>query len=413
MDSLNTQNLAGEAGRVLIGGYSDPVFGSIKEQAIAQIRPASVNTFLTGNTYDSLILALRVDFYTYGAPGKTKHRFSIHEATEEMDLTKSYFSTSSVAYDPTPLATTEIDIDQTFFQEEFEDTDSVLLIKFKMDQFYGQRLFDFVNPEDVEYTNFDNFRKHFKGLVIVSEQADKIVGITPTDLNTAMIMYTHEGDTKEALAFSLASGVIFTKIEADRTGKETADFTQFFQDYDTQETRYIQGGSSILTKLDFSYFYDYMDSIPNAILNSVELSIEDVATPPATMLPPATLSLTVLKDNNRFRIVNSAQDTTDLVTYGGSLVITDQTISGQAKLSMTTDQGQLLTLGYSTEDKDYLASPTLFFQKLYEQRANPIKYWALQAYSPAQRKSVSRTSFPQSKIKLRVYYTRPAVTSNQ
>lgn len=415
MDSLNTQNLSGEAGRVLIGGYTDPVFGTVQAQTIAQIRPASVNTFVTGNTFDSLVLALRVDFYTYGAAGKTTHQFSIHEATEEMDYSKSYFSNSSVAYDPTPLATTQIVIDQDYFKGEYEDTDtdSILLIKFKMDQFYGQRLFNFINPEDEQYTNFSNFKKYFKGLVIVSEQADKIIGITPTDLNTAMVMYTHEGDTKETLAFSLASGVIFSKITTDRTGSELAGFTQFFQDYNLQSARYIQAGGSVLTKLDFSYFYSYMDTIPNAILNSVELSVENVTTPPATMALPASLNLSILKGNNRYRVVKSAQDTTDLVAYAGSLVITDQTIPNQAKMSMASDQGALFTLNYSTDDKKYTGSPTLFFQKLYEQRANRIPYWGLQANTPSQRKSVNRTSFPQDKIKLRVYYTRPAGNPNQ
>jgi len=415
IDSLNTQNLSGEAGRVLIGGYTDPVFGTVQAQTIAQIRPASVNTFVTGNTFDSLILALRVDFYTYGAAGKTTHRFSIHEATEEMDYTKNYFSNSSVAYDPTPLATTQIVIDQDYFKGEYEDTDadSILLIKFKMDQFYGQRLFNFINPEDEQYTNFSNFKKYFKGLVIVSEQADKIIGITPTDLNTAMVMYSHEGETKETLAFSIASGVIFSKITTDRTGSELAGFTQFFQDYNLQSARYIQAGGSVLTKLDFSYFYNYMDTIPNAILNSVELSVENVTAPPATMPLPASLNLSILKGNNRYRIVKSAQDTTDLVAYAGSLVITDQTIPNQAKMSMAGDQGALFTLNYSTDDKKYTGSPTLFFQKLYEQRANRIPYWALQSNTPSQRKSVNRTSFPQDKIKLRVYYTRPAGNPNQ
>ncbi len=413
VDSLRTNNLPtlqGETNRLLIGSYQDPLVGAVQSTVFTNIRTSSLTTFIEDDeSFDSLILQLRFDFYVYGAPGASIQRYSVHELTSELDITKAYYFNSTATYDPTPLGTGEVVINSEYFKEEFADptTDSVFTIKIKLNQEFGQRLFDSVDPTNENYTNFTKFKTNFKGLAIVAEQSDKIVGFSPIDLNTALFLYYHNPEVNKTLAFTISQGINFSQITADRSSTDLANLNQFFTDYTETNNRYVQAGASVVTKLDFTKFYEYMDSIPNAIINSAELSIDPIV-PPDGFSGPFTLSLAQLKSNSRYRTVKAKQDTSDLVAFGGSLVISDAD-----RIFAGTDQGGLLQLGYSETNNNYRSFPTLFFQRLLINKNNRLPFWALQSVSPPQGKSVNRIVFPKENIKLKVYYTRPVTSENQ
>lgn len=416
MDSLSTQNLSGQTNRLQLGAYTDPQLGTVRAETYAQIRPVVISTIVPDNAiFDSLVLQLRYDFYLYGAPGETLLDFTVHELTEEINNELIFYSKSQVAYDPTPLGSGSTLINATYFKQELEDTDadSVMKVRIKLDPAYGQKLLDAINPEDENYTNFNLFKSIFKGFAIIPQQADKIVGISNDNVNSVLTLYYHSGETKYTSLYSLSQGINFTNISTNRSGTELESLNQFYSDFSPASNRYIQAGGSLVTKLDFSKYYEYIDTIPQLLLNSVELNIENQDVEEQYPLNKS-LALAMLTDNNRYKVLKNQQDTLDYISFGGMAVFgiianPDLTRS----LFAATDQGDLLQLQYSETNKAYRSYPTLFFQKLIALKEKKYPYWALISSNPGPGKAVNRTRFSKDNIKLKIYYTRPKSNENQ
>ncbi len=417
MDSLRTMNLSGQTNRLLVGKYSDPDFGIVRAESYAQFASSNINTQIPENAiFDSLIFQFQYDFYAYGSSGKTTQTISIHEISKEINNDSTYYSTSSLPYEPSFLGIQDLIIDLDFFNSEYEDsnTDSVMTVKIRLDQSYGQRLFDSIDPDDENYTNFNLFKSIFKGLAIIPQTSNKIVGMNISSINSALMLYYHAGDTKSILPFSLSRGVNFSKISSDRSSTELAAISQFHSDFEPASNRYVQSGTSLVTKLDFSKYYEYIDTLSNIIINSAEISIENI-NPDGGFKKPSTLALGVLTDNNRFKVLKTKQDTTDFFNFSGTLTI-GTAVNADLPLSLfaTNDQGSLLTLVYSAKDNSFEeAFPTILFQKLFEQKDRPYPFWALVPASPPMTKSVTRTVFPKDNIKLKIYYTKPVTDSTE
>jgi Domain of unknown function (DUF4270) len=412
MDSLRTSNLSSETpNRLLAGSYSDPVFGQTQAQAITQYRPLNPTSTIISPTavFDSIVLKMRFDFYTYGNAATTTQTFDVYEITDELTPGLDYFFNSQVNLTHTPLGSSLVDINNDYFKEEFENTatDSVITLKVKLDNSFGQRLFDAVDPEDVNYTDFDLFKATFKGLAIVPQQSDKIVGFNPTDQNSSLIVYYHDESDTTNLSFVFSQGVTFSKIITDRSSTELSGLNQFHTDFDPGLKRYVQGGTSVITKLDFSKFYEYMDTVKYMMINSAELSISDVE-PSADFKEPIGLSVSMMNSSNRYETLNTAQDTINFISFNGNLTIGDK-----SKFFISQGQGQsvIMPLIYSATNKTYSALPTMFFQQLYNLKSTPFPYWALRPLNPQPGKSVDRVVFPRDKIKLKIYYTRALINN--
>lgn len=414
MDSLRTTNLNGETSRLLAGRYVDPVFGTTEAQALFQYHPSSINTVVANSAVcDSIVLYLRFDFYTYGTSGNTTQTFNIHEIAQELDNGNSYFFNSDIDLSPTSIGSGTAIINEAFFKKEFEDTDkdSIMFIKVKLNNSFGQRLLDAVDPEDVNFTDPDEFKGIFKGLAIVPQQSDKVFGLDPNPLDRAfsnLTLYYREGAESKTMTFNFSKGVTFSKIIANRAGTELAGVNKYHTDFDPGFKRYIQGGTSIITKLDFSRFYAYTDTIPHMIINSAEIEISDIETSTNFKIPKR-LSLSMLRSNNRYRYTSQVnkQDSLSFIAFGESLAIGDQ-----SQLFVSQGQGQILSLEHSTTANTFKGLPTLFVQKLFDQKKNKYLFWALNSINPQPGKSVDRVVFPGDKVKLKIYYTR-VILNNQ
>jgi len=416
MDSLETMNSISTktTNRILVGSYSDPEFGKVHAESYSQFAPTNITTVIpTTAVFDSVVLQLYYDFYVYGSSGKSVQDISIHEITKDLKNDSVYYSNSTVVYNPTPLGNQSLVIDADFFTKEAEDTDkdSVITIKIKLDPAFGKKLFDAVDPEDENYTNFNLFKTTFKGLAIIPQAADVIAGMKTNNVNTALILYYHNAGTNSKLLFSL-SGVNFSKIPADRSSTELAGLNKFYTDFTPGNNRYLQAGTSLVTKLDFSKYYEYIDSLEDIIINSAELSVDNI-NPDGGFKKPSVLALAMLTEKNRYKTLQTRQDTIDFVNFNGTLVLGNLANDDlQASLFAANDQGSLLTHTYSTNNNSYTGSyPTLLFQKLFDLREKPYPYWALMSSSPPFSKSVNRTVFQKDNIKLKIYYTRPFIGS--
>ncbi len=410
MDSLRTSSLSGELNRILIGKYVDPVFGAIESKAFAQFRPLSYPELSSASDYDSVTLTFRYDFYSYGTPSETVQSLSVYEVSQVLNFDNDYFFNTPVSISRIPIGNVDARVNADYFKQELENTatDSILTTTIKLSDSFGERLFNAVNPEDTLFTNLTYFVEQFKGLAIVPTQADKIFGINNFDTNTVLTIHYHEVDAKKTISFSLANLIAFSQISADRSGTELVGLNSFYNDFDPGINRYLQNGTSIFTKLDFTKFYEYMDTIPNVIINSAELSLNNVSLSDEFIAPP-NITLAMLRLNNRFKKVTTHQDTIDIAPLSGSLVSADLN-----KLFVASDQGGLFSMPYSSTDQNYLGYPTLFFQTLFNRKQYQFPNWVIIAANPPSNngKAVNRVVFPKDNIKLKIYYTRPILTEN-
>lgn len=409
LDSVRSMNYSSlETTRLLVGSYSDPFLGEVQAKAFAQYRPSDITSFIaSGSVFDSAILQLRFDFYNYGASSVTDFDLSIHEIIDTLSLSNLYFSKSAASYNPTPIGTVETTIDQVLFDKELgdADADTLLVARIKLAQNFGQRLFDSIDPEDEKFSNFNLFKNRFKGLAIIPTVSQTIVGISNSS-NTFLTVYYHTGETKSTRTFVLSSGVSYSNITSDRSATELSGLTNYHEEFFPATNRYIQSGVGIATKLDFNGFYDLIDEYPNVIINSAELSIENVADPGNLEL--ATPGLVMLDENNKFKKIITKQDTTDYLAFENKVII-GTLISSDAQVApyAISDVTSLLGLSYSADDDKFISFPTLFFQQLYALREKRYPYWALTAINPTSTKTVNRVVFNKDNIKLKVYYTRP------
>jgi hypothetical protein len=421
LDSVRSLNLTTrETNRLLVGSYSDPLLGEVTAKAFSQFRTSDIISFLPADAaFDSAIFQVRFDFYNYGSDGITDLELSIHELTASMPLDEEYFSKTEIPYDPTPLGVINTTINQEYFDDELSDTDSdsLVIVKTKLSQSFGQRLFDAIDPEDENFTNFNLFKNQFKGFAIIPTVSDKIVGISNASNSFLIVYYHYTNDsgttTTGSRIFTLGSGISFSNITSERSATDLSGLTNYHEDFFPAANRYVQSGVGIATKLDFGGFYDLIDEYPNVIINSAELSIENVADPGTFELP--TFGLVMLDENNKFRkmTLTADKDSAEYVSFQNKVIlgtfINDDALTAPYAISDVTT---LLGLSYSTDDDKFLSFPTLFFQQLYALREKRYPYWALTAINPSSTKTVNRAVFNKDNIKLKVYYTRPNDSEN-
>lgn len=436
-DSLRTSNFSysGEVNRFMVGSYTDDVFGDISSTAFSQYFSTNITKLGETAEFDSVTLELRYDLYTYGESESTPQTLGIYELDQELksDSLRFYFNRSKIAYS-TMIGSKSFTIDPQIFKDfaaSSTDADTVITLNVPLDGAFGQRIFDkaiqyrdATTKEDSAFVYYNEFVKEFKGIAIKPESSDKIFGFNPAATQSKITVHYHEAD-EDSLSFSLAlTGVIgFNQISANRSVSELAEVSDYYQEYQPlTDNRYIQSGIGILTKLDFSKFYEFADTVPNMLINSAELIIE--TTPSDDFDPPAGLALRVLKENNRIKkySTKNSQDVSDYQAYRGYLLFDITTSSGPPLVEADSafyvnDRNALLA--YSSATHEYRGSFPLFFQQLtLDNEKTMFMNFVLYPYSQTANrplaqsaaKSVNRVVFPKENIKLRIFYTKPTTT---
>lgn len=430
IDSVGTFNIGtSQVQRLLVGKMVDPQMGNLISTSYTQFRPFSTSTAVPPNAvFDSLVLTLSLDYYNYGNPEATREEISVHRLTETLVGAQPYFAYSDASYHSTPLGTRDIVVSTESLAnrlDENNDTnpnnDNIDTLQFFLDRAFGQELLDLAKTNSSDWTDFLKFREIFKGFALVGGPTnEKVLGYTTVNDNirkfSRMILYYHffntatNAEEKGTIPFSLSStnGVMgFYGLTVDRSGTELSTLTSFHQDfYPASNKRYVQGGFPIVTKIDFSQFTEYMDTVQNAILNSAEIIIGP-ANDLGDLALPATLRLQLLKTNNRFQPSSFRVDTTG---FRFALLPTTDGIV------MTNDLNQPLSVTFKEQNGEKYLSDfvTEYCQALFDNKGQAPKYqnFAMVATNPLYTKSVHRLILETSDIKLRVYYTKPVLRNN-
>ena len=278
--------------RLLAGNTFKEEFGSLSAKSFTQYGYSTAKLEVPEDAvYDSLVLYVNSD-YAYGTGISGSQRFTVHELTEDLYDTAEYFTFSSAEYDPTPIGTGDFILP--------ERTDTVL--SFKIDDAYGNRLFEaaqdtnIIDPDDV-----NTLQELFKGFAFVSDVGNNsVLGIRASSDSTFLRLYWREDTVNHSYPFEFFGVANFNQILADRTGSplqgiEDQHYQDFFPD---NEKSYIQSGGDLVSKLDFTPFLSFFDTIEYATINQTMISIT-IDEPDFNELPPSYLYFYYHDDNNK------------------------------------------------------------------------------------------------------------------
>ena len=433
-DSLRTSNFSysGEPNRFLIGGYQDDRFGSVTSNAVTQYFTSSTAKLAAGAVYDSVSLQLQFDLYHYGSMEKTQQSLNVYKLEDviKFDNIKNFFNKTTVATGEL-LGSKSYTIkpdDFDKFASSSTDYDTVITIRVPLNEVFGRELFsaavkwrDYASPEDSLFIHYGKFIEQFKGLVIKPDVSDKAIGFNPSGAGTRLLVHYHTATDTTFMILGMNGVIGFNQITGQRTG-ELAQVQEYHREYlQESDTRYIQSGTGVLTRVDFGKFYDFIDTIPNLLINSAELVVENVETS-SFAAPPSLVLRNLTPETNRFRkyTLHNLQDSIDYTHYRGFFqydVATSQTpavVDNDLVFFARTDKANVVP--YSSTKKSYSGVLTLLLQRMVAAGdETPLKAFALYpgseaANTPAFRsgaKSLNRAVFPKNGIKLRIYYTKP------
>lgn len=482
LDSVRTSNYneSSDVNRWLVGKYTDPKFGEISATTLAEFFPLMGIIDSIKNTdgtwtkeppvFDSISMLIRHDFYAYGANGNTYQEIGIHELSQRLvsgfnvtattntggqqkpqtstyPFPQIYFNNSINPYEVTEIGSTGFNADLNKYNEEIIETGASvdpIWSHVTLDAAFGQRLFDYGLSKPDSFRIRSSFSKSFKGLALVPKQGDKVIGFSPEDDSTKIELHYHNSKDTLKVVFTFNGLVSYSKITNDRTTSNLAGLTNFFEPTDlAQDLRYIQAGTGVVTKIDFSEFNKFADSdtISRMAINSAEFVIKNIEDP-QHFIPPQSLIVKLLKANNRPKKLSypgksSAyqKDRADLNAYNDFVNFNIESRSNfysaklpfDSTLNIVNDLGTFFSLNYSKDNKSYKGTGALFFQQLFLKEEGQTRFTQaiLYPYAPKRiasdpalgrntyGRTLNRVAFHKDNLVLRIYYTVPTANQNQ
>lgn len=310
-DSVATSGL--EQPSILVGKYNDNEFGTVSSSSFFRFKTISVNgsTIPDNAVFDSIRIFLQYNNYWVGdtmAPFK----LNLYRLKGKLDPQDDnfYYNTDSIATYSNTIGTA------TFMPRPISHRDSrgkkSDTIWVKLDQNFGQELFNLVENNDDIIKEADRFTNYLQGFMLhydVTNQA--ILGfsfpsITYTNMDTVsprMRLYYHHTEQTvryKKLDFSIeqyektnySNKLQFNKIELTNP-KFILPATQKDKvpAYLTNHKTYTMAGVGIMTRIEFPYLKNLLTLYENIHIVDAVLEIEPARNSYITMDLPKNLSL--------------------------------------------------------------------------------------------------------------------------
>jgi hypothetical protein len=410
IDSVRTDNQqTGVTNRLLVGRYFDPMFGEVSATSYMQLRPSSLDTIPPSSVYDSIVFEIQLDNYAFGSFGNTSESFSIHEIIEDSISysipIQPYYYYNTLGYGST-MGDVSYSIDYDSLRklagQNQPDTAYTVKVRINENTDFNARLFDILkNNPDNTLKDLKKFRYAIKGLALTAETpSNSIIGFTGSSLaKSKLTLYYHTDTDTLTRDFFFDSGS-FNNITTSRTG-DLAGVPLYQNIEPSNNLRFLQNGSPVITRLDLTAFYDFIQTIPTTIFNAAELIIETEN--PGTFTPPSSVVLRTMKEDNQFF---NQKNTADKEFMAKQFVLTQNEY--YVVRSDVTTSNQTLPVSVLYNSGKYSANMTLFIQSLYDLKDSENKLRYLGLYNINIGKTVNRVAFNKDKVKLRLYYTVPS-----
>ncbi|AQG80653.1 hypothetical protein AWR27_15765 [Spirosoma montaniterrae] len=303
---------------LMVGRYTDPVFGKIQARAFVQMVPQVnfvVNDSATTNAtpasrivYDSTRLFLNYDAVSYGDTTMAQE-LQVWRLRDSLNSSINYDISSTVATTAQPL------VRQTI-RPRPNTTDS-LSFRLSLPDALGQELIQLANTEAGKVANGALFRAQVRGLMLTTTGNDRaaVVGFRPG--GSAVVVYFHvQGERTAKLQVFLLSGKRFNQVLADRSGTPLANLQRggTLPVTATNGRSFVQPASGITTKLMFPTLNRFIQQGRLAI-NRADLIITPANPDDATLYNPPALALAEVDEKNQLRRVPTTGSGT--TTTGG------------------------------------------------------------------------------------------------
>jgi hypothetical protein len=305
LDSLATSSQS----RILLGNYTDPVFGEVNSDSYMQLVPgtytigdSSSDTNTDNYVFDSIVMILKYDRYYYGDTTQTQS-INIYQLSEKVDTNDAdddnFYNYSTLSYNTTSLGS------KTYTTRPI-GKDSIFV---RLDDTFGEALFDKLKSNDI--STYDEFIYYFKGLMIKPSSGSNVIGFS-TDTSLMRLYYTntsdplHDFEDSSTKDFTITdTGLQFNNITLDRTGTVISDVS--YDDYEstlsstlTGNKSYVQSGTGMACRIDFPYIKLLKSISDNGLIVDAELSIKPVAGSYSTLYPlKDSLKVYICDDLNR------------------------------------------------------------------------------------------------------------------
>lgn len=304
VDSAVTSNQV----QLLVGGFTDPVFGYVKSNAYFQPSlPFNGNTggefaftLESGAVFDSLRLSLLTNRYYLGDTLE-KINVTVHRLRSPLSTTRNYNFDDEVPFEAQPLVSQTFNLDDVFNATR----DSIRTISFNLPPSVGQELFALANTDDGSTT--PKLTEKFAGFVVrVNGRPNGLYGFQTSSTNgsgTALNLFYHVGTSTTAARFPFdLTGKRYNQVTADRTGTPIASLIStgnVLPSASSGGKTYVQSSTAIGTKVSFPSF----SNIPRgSLINSATITFDIDTTVISTFFPPQnTVVLAELDANNRLR----------------------------------------------------------------------------------------------------------------
>jgi len=319
MDSIisSNKNLA------LVGSYVDPesVFGVTQSTSYVIFNTPGLvsvgnSSGLLGNAvYDSLILTLKYSGLYYGDTLQPL-KFSLHRVNQDIVFPTSsqyLYNTSSFSYDADSIGEIEIlprpNSDQT--------------VTIKLAGSLGAEFLDKLANGSDELASQDNFVNYFKGIAFVADPTNSsIVGFNINSTSMYMNLYYHnEGDVVNVSRDVQFNPCLldhqFNHIYSNRTNSPlTKDLSNVpTNSSNTGNYSFVQGGTGIVTRVDFPYLSSLLKYHPNMQVLRAVLVVQPVVPQNLDYLPSNLNLYFTNKFNDFVSIVNDSNGNAE----GGNL----------------------------------------------------------------------------------------------
>ncbi len=230
--------------RLLIGAYTDAVFGLTKSKVYTQFTN-STYTLESSTTFDSIALILNYDTYFYNdtIPVQKINVYEVLNDIEPDEDATSYYNTTKISSSTTAIAT------KSFYAKPNKD-DSLHVT---MSNTFGKTLFE--KLRDNKINDSEDFLKVYKGLLIEPDASNTaILGFLKSSF--IRIYYSDKEEiTSESLtldmpfdetnSFHNISSAIETTVFSSLTDQETYLSSKY-----TSNNVFMQAGTGIATRID-------------------------------------------------------------------------------------------------------------------------------------------------------------------
>ncbi len=226
--------------QMLAGRYANPRLGPVTANAYFRAR-YNGGDFAAENATRADKAELLLPYSYFYGDTTVPYRVTLHLLQLKDSIqNRGYLSSEAIPYDPAPVG-------EATFTPTFSRRDT---LKMTLSDETAQQLFSFVNRPETD------FRTGFAGFALVGEYATNrvVLGYRATGEGFGRIRLSYQAATAQAYDFLLYENRVVNHIRGDRSGTAFDSLKSPYSAVPSAQTNgetYVQGGTGIMTRLEF------------------------------------------------------------------------------------------------------------------------------------------------------------------